>query len=174
MQIYSYGALIICMIILFYVLMRMNTIQEDILTGFWKSNSEFLDKNNISVFSMAISPLKNSTRSVYIVMKDNINNTIINEPNDIIMTKSYLQIPFNVTRIEYTVRFEHAIVSGIDEVIIPQELNMIYEPISGFFTMFVDDIVYIEMYKDNELSDLEVVDAPTDTNPSDDIAYHAS
>ena len=146
--------------------MRVNTIQEDILTGFWKSNSEFLDKNNIAVFSMAISPIKNSTRSVYIVMKDNNNNTIINEPNDIILTKSYLQtLSFNTTSVKYTVQFEHAI-SSDNKIIIPQELNMIYEPVSGFFTMFVDDIVYIEMYKDNELSDLEVINNPTETSSS--------
>ena len=158
-QIHNYGILIICLIVLFYMLIQINTIQDDILTGFWKSNSEFLDKNDIAVFSMAISPIKNSTRSVYIVMKDNNNNTIINEPNNIILTKSYSQLlSFNTTCVKYAIRFEHAI-SGMDNnIVIPQELNMIYEPKSGFFTMFIDDIVYIEMYKDNELSDLEVID----------------
>ena len=137
----------------------MNMMHDDILTGYWKSDKDFLDKNNISVFTMAMSPSKNSTRNIYIVMKDNNNKIIINELNTITLTKnlsSMLSSFYSSSKIKYYVNFEHSISNKSGEIIIPQELNMIYEPISGFLTMYNNNIVYVQMYKDNELSDIEI------------------
>lgn len=154
---YIYGIIIICILVLCILInaISKNDIYSDLLTGYWKSDTDFLEKNNISFFSMAIGPCTGSSRNVYMVMKDANNNTILNEDNIMIIKTSIFQSHNIFFRKKiYDISFDH----DIGDDVIPSKLNMIFEPVTGFLTMYDEDIVYAEMYKDNELSDLEQSD----------------
>ena len=149
---YIYGIIVVCIIILCAVasILTRNEIYNNILTGYWKSDTDFLEKNNISLFSIAIGPPVKSSRHIYILMNDMNNNVIINDNNTMKLTSKSWD-PFSRKKL-YNVSFENE----IEDDVMPRALSMIFEPQNGFFTLYDKDIVYAEMYKDNELSDLEI------------------
>jgi len=158
---YGYGIVIVCMLILLAitVMFVQNNIFNNILKGYWKSDANFLKKNNISLFEMAIGPYQSSSCSVYMIMKDNNNGVILNETNEITMVSKIFN-PFSRQR-KYNILFNHNVGNNNEsndisfDDIMPLKLNMIFDPIAGFLTLYDGDTVYAEMYRDNELSDID-------------------
>lgn len=145
---------IIVIILLF--LWFMSSVKEgfssDILTGYWEANDEFLEKNNISKFAMAIGPNENSKRAVYIVIQDLNENILINDSNKMKLTSTWSSLsPFGVynTKVKYSVKLTSS-------SIIPEKLDMIYDVTSGFISLYDQDTIYAELYKNNMLSDLDI------------------
>ncbi len=144
-------------LIILLFLWVMSNVKEgyssDILTGYWEANDEFLEKNNISKFAMAIGPNENSKRIVYIVIQDLNGKILINDKNEMMLTSKWASLsPFGVCnkKVKYSVKLD------TDSSIIPEKLDMIYDITSGFISLYNQDTIYAELYKNNMLSDLDI------------------
>lgn len=155
MLFYALGFLVVVTIVILWCMSTMKEeFSSDILSGYWEANDEFLDKNDISKFAMAIgsndSSVLHNNRNIYIVMLDRNGDILINENSNMKLTSNWSNInPFN-KKIKYKVKLD------IPSDVIPSDLNMIYEPTSGFISLYDDDTIYAELYRNNILSDLEV------------------
>lgn len=166
--IYILGIVIILILLIWYILYSLRqSYVNNILTGCFEANNDFLEKNNISKFTIAISPSINSSRFIYIVMLDVDEKILINEENKMIL-KTWNINPFS-KKIQYKVILDHTIANNA----IPQYMTMIYEPTSGFITLYDNDIVYAELYRNNIYSDLDggcnQNNNTNDTNDMNDI-----
>ena len=157
---------IVCFIIviILLVLWIMSSVKEgfssDILTGYWEANDEFLEKNNISKFAMAIGPNENSKRIVYIIMQDLNGKILINDKKEMQLTSKWSSLsPFGV----YNKKVKYSVKMDTNSSIIPEKLDMIYDITAGFISLYDQDTIYAELYKNNMLSDLDI-----EHNDSDD------
>ncbi len=153
MNLYYLGAIIIIILILLWFVMTIKSgFSNNILTGYWQAPDDFLEKNSISRFDMAISKPDGSTRDIYIIMQDLKGNMLVNEKGTIKLNKTWSSSNPWGKKIKYNAKLV------IESEGIPSDLEMIYDPIAGFITLYSDDTIYAELYRNNMLSDLDIKD----------------
>jgi len=140
--------LLIILLLLWYISSVKEGLGHDILTGYWEANDDFLEKNNISKFAMAIGPEENSKRTVYLVVQDLDGKTLINGTNAMVLKSKWSNLS-STRGLKYNVALD------TETSIIPQKLDMIYDISSGFISLYDKDTIYAELYKNNMLSDLD-------------------
>lgn len=125
---------IICLILTIIIIVYM-TRKDDYISGFWIISDQFKEESGLENFIIYISPELNKG---YIILKAN-NKILYNDNVNLKISKSYIQIEEEIPNI-------------------PNKLVFDIDKNKGKLTIKENSILYGVFYKDNQMSELTVIE----------------
>ena len=125
---------IICLILTIIVIVYI-TRKDDYISGFWIISDQFKEESGLENFIIYISPELNKG---YIILKAN-NKILYNDNVNLKISKSYIQIEEEIPNI-------------------PNKLVFDIDKNKGKLTIKENSILYGVFYKDNQMSELTVIE----------------
>lgn len=144
--------ILIFVIILWFVVNARCTsaMYNNLLSGFWKADSDFLNEAELSSFVIYFAPPNwKGDRACYILAEKN-DELVINEPCSVKLSESW-EIGNWSTELNtkaYTVTF-----GDLETNDFPKKQNMIFNPNSGKIVLSKADTIYGVFFKDSYLTD---------------------
>lgn len=147
--------IIICLILIFYYFILLsctNKISNELITGFWKCDSEFLMDADLSSFLLYLSPKKNGSkeRACYLLAEQD-SELILNEPCSANISKDLKLSNWNFwsnSPLKYNIEFK-----DLEDENFPNKQKMTFYPKIGKLILSKDDVIYGIFYKDSYLTD---------------------
>ncbi len=125
---------IICLILTIIIIVYI-TRKDDYISGFWIISDQFKEESGLENFIIYISPELNKG---YIILKAN-NKILYNDNVNLKISKSYIQIEEEIPNI-------------------PNKLVFDIDKNKGKLTIKENSILYGVFYKDNQMSELTVIE----------------
>jgi hypothetical protein len=147
-------AFVVIFIILLWVIINIrcvSSMNDNLLTGFWKADPDFLDDSDLSSFVLYFAPSDWIGHRACYILAEKEDELVINEPCSVKITEplSSSSLSISLDTKSYTVLF-----TDLETEEFPKKQNMVFNPNSGKIILSKGDVIYGVFFKDSYLTDM--------------------
>jgi hypothetical protein len=154
----------------------VSSMNDNLLSGFWKADVDFLDDSELSSFVLYFAPPNWSGNRACYILAEKDGELVINEPCSVKLSETWElgNLYSRLNTKSYSVSF-----SDLETNDFPKKQNMVFNPNSGKIVLSKADVIYGVFFKDSYLTDtiyndemikpdeLDELDEPDELDESD-------